>query len=51
MRDLENVPLTPVELAEIVTRVNDKTLTRKQAEIVFNALWALRTISIDALIG
>ncbi len=43
-------PVTPVQLARLIARITDKTISHKGARTVFSALWAGESADVDALI-
>lgn len=48
--ELSQCPVTPAQLASLVQRIADGTLSNKTAKTVFQALWAHEGDSVDALI-
>ena len=47
---IEQAPVTPVTLAQLITRVVDGTVSNNGARLVFDALWAGESADVDALI-
>lgn len=46
----EATPLLPAQLARLVERIADSTLSSKTAKEVFDALWSGEAAEVDAII-